>query len=133
MNNPVFQKRSIRAAVQIQAQIRRVLAFKAFEAQRQAVAAVQIQRTVRGFVQHQAFTQTVEASRAAVVVQKTWRGYWMRHMWVQNYAATELQRLVRGFIGRMRGKVARLERLLQTVQAEHAQELRGWQADALYL
>ena len=123
MNNPVFQKRSSRAAIMIQAQARRMLAVQAFADFQQRVAATKVQRTVRGFVQRSKWSREYRLLKAVRTAQKMVRGFLVRHKRETNQAATQIQRVVRGFVGRLRGKVARLENLLTTVQAEHADEL----------
>lgn len=124
MHNPVFQKRSCRAATVIQASVRRMLAVQAMQRHQQMVAATQIQSAVRGFVQRCAWTRLVVVSRAAVMVQRIVRGSLVRQCVLKDLAAIHLQRMARGFVGRLRAKVVRLERLLATVKEEHQAELQ---------
>lgn len=122
-DNPVLQKRSSRAAIVIQAAVRRMLAAQVIQVHKQTMAALQIQRLVRGYVQRVTWSRVYAETQAAIAVQRMARGFLVRTHVVRYLGAIHIQRMARGHLGRLRAKVARLERTLATVQAEHAADL----------
>ena len=129
MSNAVFQKRLGRFAILIQSNVRRWLARKNLENQRQERAARTIQRVARGWRQRQTWKLFSTAFHAAQLIQKTVRGSTVRHRLRAERASVHIQRVSRGFIGRLRGKVARLEKMVQTIQLEKEEEVQKIEAE----
>uniref|UniRef100_A0A7S3KVV7 Uncharacterized protein n=1 Tax=Amphora coffeiformis TaxID=265554 RepID=A0A7S3KVV7_9STRA len=123
-STPVFQKRLSRPVITIQSHVRRMLATKAYHAQRRNKAAVQIQRMARGIPQRKSWLNLYAGFKAAQLIQKVARGRLVRVSLRSKLAATNIQRVARGFVGRLKVRVLRLENLLSTVQSEHAKELK---------
>ena len=121
---PVFQKRLSRPVIMIQSHVRRMFASKAYQAQRRNKAVVQIQRMARGMVQLKSWVNLYARFKAAQLIQKVARGNVVRDSWRSMLAATQIQRVARGFVGRLKVKVLRLENLLAAVQSERAKELK---------
>ena len=120
---PVFRKRLDRAAGIIQSLTRGVLTRKMLYEQRRNMAAVEIQRVVRGSQQQKVWAKFYTTVKAAQRIQKIYRGGLARQFYRSNVAATQIQRIVRGFVGRLNYQVRRLENMLATVRTEHREEM----------
>ena len=123
-STPVFQKRLSRPAIMIQSHARRMLASKAYQAQRRNKAAIQIQRIARGISTFKSWLDLYPRFKAAQLIQKVARGGLVRYSLRAKFATINIQRVARGFVDRLKVKVLRLENLLAKVQSEHAKELK---------